>query len=270
MKKHTGRESMIESLESRTFLSSVPLTVAPAPQEARAAIVAKAATQAQAGTITTVQAQAGLLGQAVTFTATVRAAASAGSPTGQVEFTQRGRVIGEATLSPATSTSSRFAESTATFTFPAGGGSYDYYVGRNAVGAVYVPDAAFRASRGSAGFFVKSPTYTRQGRLKLATVVPGTGAAIANGQTASVLYTGHLLSDGTIFDWSAKNGGTPLTYTVGNGDVVAGFDQGTVGMTVGETRVLIIPPGLGYGQSAQGSIPAGATLVFVLTLTAIS
>ena len=260
---------MIESLESRTFLSAVQGSLAPAP-EAGSAIVAKAATQARVPTSTVVQAQAGLLGQQITFTATVRAAASAGSPTGQVEFTRRGRVIAVADLSPATSTSSRFAESTATFTIPAGGGSYGYYVGANAVGAVYVSDGAFRTSRGAAAFFIKWPQFTRQGRLKLATVDGGGGAAITTGQTANVLYTGFLLSDGTVFDWSDKNGGTPLTYTLGSGQVVSGFDQGTVGMSVGETRVLIIPPGQGYGTAAQGKIPAGATLVFILTLTAIS
>lgn len=266
---------MIESLESRVFLSSAVTAAAATPPAGATivtkAMVTKAATQARVGTITTVSAQAGVLGQAITFTATVRGPASAASPTGQVEFTRRGHVIAVADLSPATSTSARFAASSATFTIPAGGGSYAYYLGPNRVGAIYVPDVTFKASLSTAVFFVKSPAFTREGLLKLATVDGGGGTGITTGQTANVFYTGFRLGDGVIFDWSEKDGGTPLSYTVGNGQVVAGFDQGTVGMSAGETRVLIIPPSLGYGQTAQGtSIPAGATLVFIITMVSFS
>ena len=60
--------------------------------------------------------------------------------------------------------------------------------------------------------------------------------------------------------------GKPLHFTLGEGEVIAGWDQGIVGMKCGGTRRLIVPPSLGYGERGAGMIQPGATLVFEVTL----
>ena len=120
-------------------------------------------------------------------------------------------------------------------------------------------------------FQVSEPAYTTlSGGVKVATIAQGSGPAIQSGQTAGVLYTGYLAKTGDIFDDSINHGGTPLGFTLGSGQVIPGFDAGTVGMQVGETRIIVIPPSEGYGATANGPIPANSTLIFVLTLESIS
>jgi len=72
-------------------------------------------------------------------------------------------------------------------------------------------------------------------------------------------YTGKL-STGEQFDSSA--GQKPFKFTLGKGEVIKGWDEGIVGMKVGEKRNLVIPPNLGYGPNARDKIPANSTLVF--------
>lgn len=99
----------------------------------------------------------------------------------------------------------------------------------------------------------------------------GTGPAIANGQTAVVNYTGSLV-DGTVFDSNIdpKFGHVqPFSFTL-PGQVIQGWNEGIPGMKVGETRKLTIPSALAYGPNGiPGTIPPNATLIFVVTLTAI-
>jgi FKBP-type peptidyl-prolyl cis-trans isomerase FkpA len=95
----------------------------------------------------------------------------------------------------------------------------------------------------------------------------GDGATAVNGDTVSVNYTGWL-QDGTKFDSSIDRGQT-LDFTLGAGKVIAGWDEGVVGMRVNGTRLLVIPPSLGYGSTAYGSIPANSTLIFEVQLVAI-
>ncbi len=104
---------------------------------------------------------------------------------------------------------------------------------------------------------------------------PGTGAAVAGGQIAVVQYTGWLYetsatdNKGKQFD-SSRTGGQPFRFPVGTGAVIKGWDQGVVGMKIGESRRLIIPADLAYGDSgAGGVIPPGAALVFDIDLLAI-
>ncbi|MBV9878977.1 MAG: FKBP-type peptidyl-prolyl cis-trans isomerase [Gemmatirosa sp.] len=92
----------------------------------------------------------------------------------------------------------------------------------------------------------------------------GTGAAaVAVGDSVEVYYKGQL-ADGSQFD--ARQTGTPFKFKVGAGNVIKGWDEGLVGMKVGGTRQLIIPPALGYGASDYGPIPGNSVLVFSVTL----
>jgi FKBP-type peptidyl-prolyl cis-trans isomerase FkpA len=90
-------------------------------------------------------------------------------------------------------------------------------------------------------------------------VVEGDGASVGPGTSAVLDYTGWL-SDGQEFD-SGK-----FTFTVGAGDVIAGFEQGMLGVKVGGTRRLIIPPELAYGPRGSGPVPGGAIVIFRVVL----
>jgi FKBP-type peptidyl-prolyl cis-trans isomerase FkpA len=104
---------------------------------------------------------------------------------------------------------------------------------------------------------------------------PGTGAAIGGGQMAVVQYTGWLYEAGAAdhkgkqFD-SSLTRHEPFKFPLDTGSVIKGWDQGVIGMKVGESRRLIIPPELAYGDGgAGGVIPPGATLVFDVELVGI-
>jgi FKBP-type peptidyl-prolyl cis-trans isomerase FkpA len=100
----------------------------------------------------------------------------------------------------------------------------------------------------------------------------GTGPEAKKGATLTVHYSGWLYdatrpdNKGKQFD--ASVGGEPLTFTLGAGDVIRGWDQGFEGMRVGGKRRLIIPPDLGYGPlgTPDGTIPGNAGLVFDMEL----
>jgi len=103
----------------------------------------------------------------------------------------------------------------------------------------------------------------------------GSGAEITAGKIAVVQYTGWLYetsapdNKGKQFD-SSHNSGQPFRFPVGTGQVIKGWDQGVVGMKIGESRRLIIPADLAYGDSgAGGVIPPGAALIFDIDLVAI-
>jgi FKBP-type peptidyl-prolyl cis-trans isomerase len=104
---------------------------------------------------------------------------------------------------------------------------------------------------------------------------PGTGDGVTAGKIAVVQYTGWLYeaaapdNKGKQFD-SSRTAGQPFRFPLGTGQVIKGWDQGVLGMKVGESRRLIIPADLAYGDSgAGGVIPPGATLVFDIDLVAI-
>ncbi|RIL08606.1 peptidylprolyl isomerase [bacterium] len=93
----------------------------------------------------------------------------------------------------------------------------------------------------------------------------GDGPQAATGQRVQVRYAGYLL-DGTKFDATAE-GGAPYTFVLGQGAVIAGWEEAVAMMKVGEKRKLVIPPALGYGaQGYPPVIPADATLVFDVEL----
>jgi FKBP-type peptidyl-prolyl cis-trans isomerase FkpA len=93
----------------------------------------------------------------------------------------------------------------------------------------------------------------------------GTGAVAEPGRTVSVHYTGWL-TDGREFD-SSRRRGELLTFGLGQGRVIEGWEEGVSGMKVGGRRKLVIPASLGYGESGMGGvIPPSATLVFDIEL----
>jgi FKBP-type peptidyl-prolyl cis-trans isomerase FkpA len=98
----------------------------------------------------------------------------------------------------------------------------------------------------------------------------GTGTEAVAGKVLAVNYTGWL-HDSTKTDqkglqFDSSVGGTPLTFTLGAGQVIQGFDVGMAGMKVGGARRLVIPSSLGYGGVRNGSIPAFSTMVFDVEL----
>ena len=99
---------------------------------------------------------------------------------------------------------------------------------------------------------------------------PGTGTATPRlGEEVICHYDGRLL-DGTPFDSSYKKG-VPLTFRVGTGAVILGWDEAFLTMKKGEKRTLIIPHWLGYGdKGSPPTIPGGAALVFVVDLVTVS
>ena len=108
------------------------------------------------------------------------------------------------------------------------------------------------------------PVVTLPDGLKYIDLVAGTGKTPAKGDTITVQYTGWL-TNGTQFD-SSRSRGQPATFQIGVGAVIAGWDEGVITMKVGGKRKLIVPPDLGYGNQAQGAIPANSTLVFEVEL----
>ena len=111
--------------------------------------------------------------------------------------------------------------------------------------------------------------------LQIEDVVVGDGAEARAGQRVKVHYTGWLYdpaadkSRGRKFD-SSKDRNDPFVFGLGQGQVIRGWDEGVQGMKVGGTRVLTIPPEMGYGaRGAGGVIPPNATLVFEVELLGV-
>ncbi len=113
---------------------------------------------------------------------------------------------------------------------------------------------------------------TTSSGLQYEDTVPGSGAEATAGQQVSVHYTGWLYNDGVRgakFD-SSKDRDDPFEFSLGAGMVIQGWDEGVQGMQVGGTRVLVIPPELGYGaRGAGGVIPPNATLMFEVELLGV-
>ena len=116
---------------------------------------------------------------------------------------------------------------------------------------------------------------TPPAEMQIDDTTTGTGAEAAAGNRVRVHYTGWPYdptaknSRGTKFD-SSKDRGQPFSFGLGGGEVIRGWDEGVKGMKVGGTRVLTIPPEMGYGaRGAGGVIPPNATLVFEVELLGV-
>lgn len=105
--------------------------------------------------------------------------------------------------------------------------------------------------------------------LGMEDTVVGTGEEAQVGDTVEVHYTG-TLEDGTKFD-SSKDRDQTFSFTIGEGQVIEGWEKGVPGMKVGGTRILTIPSDMAYGDyGISGVIPGGATLTFEVELISIS
>lgn len=98
-------------------------------------------------------------------------------------------------------------------------------------------------------------------------LINGSGAKVVKGQTITVHYTGMIWPGGKVFDSSWTNG-SPASFPIGVGRVIAGWDQGLVGKKVGSQVLLVIPPDKGYGATGkpEAGIKGTDTLVFVVDI----
>ena len=117
--------------------------------------------------------------------------------------------------------------------------------------------------------YFKTGSFTQQAQKVMPQVqtkdtVVGSGNIANPGDRVTVNYVGKL-QDGTVFDSSiARN--EPFQFILGSGQVIQGWEKGIVGMRVGGTRVLTIPPEYGYGSTTYGPIPGCSTLIFDVNL----
>lgn len=95
----------------------------------------------------------------------------------------------------------------------------------------------------------------------------GIGDPVEKGDTVVVHYVG-TLQNGYEFDNSNKRG-MPFTFTVGDGKVIKGWEEGIVGMKVGGSRILVVPSHLGYGKEGFGPVPGDTPMVFSIELLEI-
>jgi FKBP-type peptidyl-prolyl cis-trans isomerase FkpA len=113
---------------------------------------------------------------------------------------------------------------------------------------------------------------TTESGLQYEDTVTGSGDEARVGNDVTVHYTGWLYADGqkgSKFD-SSKDRNDPFAFNLGAGMVIRGWDEGVQGMKVGGTRMLVIPPELGYGaRGAGGVIPPNATLMFEVELLGV-
>lgn len=133
-----------------------------------------------------------------------------------------------------------------------------------------VRSAAFSTVAGPLRIAAARPFFrevTTNTGLKYRDIIMGTGATPTTGQRLTVHYIGRL-ADGTVFDSSITRG-QPFQFTLGVGQVIAGWDEGLATMQVSGWRKLSIPPELGYGSVPNGNIPANSTLYFDVQLLAI-
>jgi peptidylprolyl isomerase len=99
-------------------------------------------------------------------------------------------------------------------------------------------------------------------------IVPGTGTAVADGDTISADYQLTTWSNDQMVQQSF--GSQPFSAPIGVGQVIPGWDQGLIGQKAGGRRLLVIPPSLGYGSQAQQGIKANETLVFVIDVHSVT
>lgn len=104
--------------------------------------------------------------------------------------------------------------------------------------------------------------------LKIKLLQAGTGKQATAGSTVSVHYVG-TLTDGKKFD-SSRDRGNPISFKLGEGRVIKGWDEGIAMLKVGDKALFTIPPSIGYGDRDMGSIPPNSTLIFEVELMSVA
>ncbi len=135
------------------------------------------------------------------------------------------------------------------------------------VGRVFVSDEGDQANNLRDAIVNAADSTGNFSEIIVADVIFGTGDEVKVGDTVTVHYIG-TLQNGQEFDNSNKRG-TPFTFTVGEGKVIKGWEEGIVGMKKGGKRILVVPSDLGYGDKGYGPIPGRANLVFAVDLLEI-
>jgi peptidylprolyl isomerase len=151
------------------------------------------------------------------------------------------------------------------------GGSSTITLGNESAASSSVVEHTTTPTTPTSGPLATEPTITppktpAPKTLVIKEVVKGTGAEAKAGESVTVNYVGALYSNGKVFDasWKRKE---PFTFTLGQGQVIPGWDKGVAGMRVGGRRELIIPAELAYGkQGSPPKIPPNSPLIFTVDL----
>jgi peptidylprolyl isomerase len=101
--------------------------------------------------------------------------------------------------------------------------------------------------------------------LKVAQLIRGSGDLVEEGQLVTLHYSGFLWDNSEKFD-SSWDSGQATQFQMQEGALIEGFLSAVIGQPVGSQVIAVIPPALGYGDAGAGSIPPGATLVFVIDI----
>jgi FKBP-type peptidyl-prolyl cis-trans isomerase len=104
--------------------------------------------------------------------------------------------------------------------------------------------------------------------VKIDDIIVGKGPTVEKGDYVELHYTG-TLTDGTQFDSSVESQ-EPLSFRVGHGQMIRGFDKGVLNMKEGGKRRITVPAALGYGSRARDKIPANSTLIFEVDLLKVT
>jgi peptidylprolyl isomerase len=135
------------------------------------------------------------------------------------------------------------------------------------IGSIPAADPSPAGTAGTAPT-VTVPSGPPPSHLESADLITGTGPAAADGDSLVVQYELATYSSGKVIQSSWTS--SPFPFTLGQGQVIPGWDKGVVGMKAGGRRELIIPPSLGYGSQSPGAgIAANDTLVFVIDLLSL-
>jgi FKBP-type peptidyl-prolyl cis-trans isomerase len=129
-----------------------------------------------------------------------------------------------------------------------------------------VPRLTYDGAGHPAKFVATATTRASVSKLGVYPIIEGNGPIVKSGQSITVEYVGQVYPDGKVFDESWSND-SPVSFPIGTGGLIKGWDQGLVGQHVGSRVILVIPSALGYGATGSGTkVPPNADLIFVIDI----